>query len=85
MTDQGAATQILENKDLLIKVSPKGGLLELVRLKDYTITLINPWNWSKKETLNSMFSSPPKTVEDSIPKIFIFSSTKFKNGKQTLS
>jgi hypothetical protein len=24
MTDQGAATQILENKDLLIKVSPKG-------------------------------------------------------------
>ena len=40
MTDQGAATQILENKDLLIKVSPKGGSLELVRLKDSKICML---------------------------------------------
>ena len=48
MTDQGAITQMLENKDLLIKVSPKGGLLELVRLKDYTDYLDQPLDLVKE-------------------------------------
>ena len=42
MTDQGAATQRLENKNLLLEISPKGGVLELVRLKDYTNYLDQP-------------------------------------------
>ena len=42
ITDKGADTQIIENKDLFIKVNPKGGLLELVRLKDYTDYLDQP-------------------------------------------
>ena len=37
MTDKGASSQRLENKNLLIEVNPKGGLLTLVRLKEYEI------------------------------------------------
>ena len=42
MTDQGASTQRLENNDLLLEVNPKGGLLTLVQLKEYTDYLDQP-------------------------------------------
>ena len=42
MTDQGAVVQKIENQDLYLEVNPKGGLLNLVRLKNYTDYLDQP-------------------------------------------
>ena len=42
MTDQGAVVQKIENQDLYLEVNPKGGRLNLVRLKNYTDYLDQP-------------------------------------------
>ena len=42
MTDHGAVVQKIENQDLYLEVNPKGGLLNLVRLKNYTDYLDQP-------------------------------------------
>ncbi|MBH46218.1 MAG: membrane protein insertase YidC [Flavobacteriaceae bacterium] len=42
MTDKGAVVQKIENQDLYLEVNPKGGLLNLVRLKNYTDYLDQP-------------------------------------------
>ena len=42
MTDQGAVVQKIENQDLYLEVNPKGGILNLVRLKNYTDYLDQP-------------------------------------------
>ena len=86
MTDQGAPTQILENKDLLIKVSPKGGLITLVRLKNYTDYLDQPMELVKKG--NSQFNLKFTTKDGRTlnTKDFYFTpQLSSKNGKQILS
>ena len=86
MTDQGAATQILENKDLLIKVSPKGGSLELVRLKDYTDYLDQPLELVKEG--NTLFNVQFTTKDGrrlNTKDFYFFPQLNFKNGKQKLS
>jgi len=86
MTDQGAATQILENKDLLIKVSPKGGLITLVRLKNYTDYLDQPLELVKEG--NSQFNVKFTTKDGRRlnTKDFYFTpQLSSKNGKQKLS
>ena len=86
MTDQGAATQILENKDLLIKVSPRGGLITLVRLKNYTDYLDQPLELVKEG--NSQFNLKFTTTDGRRlnTKDFYFTpQLSSKNGKQTLS
>ena len=42
MVDKGAKIQKIENKHLLIEVNPKGGVLSLVRLKEYSDYLDRP-------------------------------------------
>ena len=42
MVDKGAEIQKIENKHLLIEVNPKGGVLSLVRLKEYSDYLDRP-------------------------------------------
>ena len=86
ITDQGAITQILENKDLLIKVSPKGGLLELVRLKDYTDYLDQPLDLVKEGNTKFNIQFTTKDGRRLNTKDFYFSpQLNSKNGKQTLS
>ena len=86
MTDQGAITQILENKDLLIKVSPKGGLLELVRLKDYTDYLDQPLDLVKEGNTKFNIQFTTKDGRRLNTRDFYFSpQLNSKNGKQTLS
>ena len=86
MTDQGAATQRLENKNLLLEISPKGGVLELVRLKDYTDYLDQPLELIKEgnNQLNVQFTT--KDGRRLNTKDFYFSpQLSSKNGKQILS
>ena len=52
MTDKGASSKRLENKNLLIEVNPKGGLLTLVRLKEYSDYLDQPLELVKENNLS---------------------------------
>ena len=86
MTDQGATTQIIENKDLFIKVSPKGGLLELVRLKDYTDYLDQPLELVKEGNTKFNVQFTTKDGRRLNTKDFYFSpQLNSKNGDQILS
>ena len=86
MTDQGAATQMLENKDLLIKVSPKGGLITLVRLKNYTDYLDQPLELVKEGNSQFNLKFTTKDGRRLNTKDFYFTpQLSSKNGKQTLS
>ena len=86
MTDQGATTQIIENKDLYIKVSPKGGLLELVRLKDYTDYLDQPLELVKEGNTKFNIQFTTKDGRRLNTKDFYFSpQLNIKNGDQILS
>ena len=86
MTDQGATTQIIENKDLFIKVSPKGGLLELVRLKDYTDYLDQPLELVKEGNTKFNVQFTTKDGRRLNTKDFYFSpQLNIKNGDQILS
>jgi YidC/Oxa1 family membrane protein insertase len=86
MTDQGAATQRLENKNLLLEISPKGGVLELVRLKDYTDYLDQPLELIKEGNNQFNFQFTTKDGRRLNTKDFYFSpQLSSKNGKQILS
>lgn len=86
MTDQGATTQILENKDLFIKISPKGGLLELVRLKDYTDYLDQPLELVKEGNNQFNIQFTTKDGRRLNTRDFYFSpQLSSENGKQILS
>ena len=86
MTDQGAPTQILENKDLLIKVSPKSGLITLVRLKNYTDYLDQPMELVKEGNSQFNLKFTTKDGRRLNTKDFYFTpQLSSKNGKQTLS
>ena len=86
MTDQGAAPQTLENKDLLIKVSPKGGLITLVRLKNYTDYLDQPLELVKEGNSQFNLKFTTKDGRRLNTKDFYFTpQLSSKNGKQTLS
>ena len=86
MTDQGAAPQMLENKDLLIKVSPKGGLITLVRLKNYTDYLDQPLELVKEGNSQFNLKFITKDGRRLNTKDFYFTpQLSSKNGKQTLS
>ena len=86
MTDQGAAPQMLENKDLLIKVSPKGGLITLVRLKNYTDYLDQPLELIKEGNSQFNLKFTTKDGRRLNTKDFYFTpQLTSKNGKQTLS
>jgi len=86
MTDQGATTQIIENKDLFIKVSPKGGILELVRLKDYTDYLDQPLELVKEGNTKFNVQFTTKDGRRLNTKDFYFSpQLNSKNGDQILS
>ena len=86
MTDQGASTQRLENNDLLLEVNPKGGLLTLVRLKEYTDDLDQPLELVKEgnNAFNVQFTT--KDGRRLNTKDFYFSpQLSTDNGKQVLS
>ena len=86
MTDQGSAPQMLENKDLLIKVSPKGGLITLVRLKNYTDYLDQPLELVKEGNSQFNLKFITKDGRRLNTKDFYFTpQLSSKNGKQTLS
>ena len=86
MTDQGAATQRLENKNLLLEISPKGGVLELVRLKDYTDYLDQPLELIKEGNNQFNVQFTTKDGRRLNTKDFYFSpQLSPKNGKQILS
>ena len=86
MTDHGAVPQTLENKDLLIKVSPKGGLITLVRLKNYTDYLDQPLELVKEGNSQFNLKFTTKDGRRLNTKDFYFTpQLSSKNGKQTLS
>jgi len=86
MTDQWAQTQRLENKDLLLEISPKGGVLELVRLKDYTDYLDQPLELVKEGNNQFNVQFTTKDGRRLNTKDFYFSpQLSSKNGKQILS
>ena len=86
MTDQGSPTQMLENKDLLIKLSPKGGLITLVRLKNYTDYLDQPLELVKEGNSQFNLKFTTKDGRRLNTKDFYFTpQLSSKNGKQTLS
>jgi YidC/Oxa1 family membrane protein insertase len=86
MTDQGATTQKIENQDLLIEVIPKGGIITLVRLKEYTDYLDQPLDLIKagNNTFNVQFTT--KDGRRLNTKDFYFTPRlESENGKQILS
>ena len=86
MTDQGAQTQRLENKDLFLEISPKGGVLELVQLKDYTDYLDQPLELVKEGNNQFNVQFTTKDGRRLNTKDFYFSpQLSSKNGKQILS
>lgn len=86
MTDQGAQTQKLENKDLLIEVNPKGGILTLVRLKDYTDFLDQPLELIKESNNQFNIQFITKDGRRLNTKDFYFvPALTSDNGKQQLS
>ena len=85
MTDQGGSLQRLENKDLLIEVDPKGGILSRVRLKDYTDYLDQPLELVKKGNNQFNVQFTTKDGRRLNTKDFYFSpQLSSKNGKQIL-
>ena len=86
MTDQGAQTQKLENKDLFIEVNPKGGVLTLVRLKDYTDFLDQPLELIKES--NNQFNVQFITKDGrrlNTKDFYFVPALTSDNGKQQLS
>ena len=86
MTDQGDSTQRLENNDLLLELNPKGGLLTLVQLKEYTYYLDQPLELVKEgnNAFNVQFTT--KDGRRLNTKDFYFSpQLSTDNGKQVLS
>ena len=86
MTDKGAKKQELENKELIIEVNPKGGVLSLVRLKNYTDYLDQPLDLVKEG--NNKFNIQFSTKDGrrlNTRDFYFFPSMNAENGKQILS
>ena len=86
MVDKGAKIQKIENKHLLIEVNPKGGVLSLVRLKDYSDYLDNPLDLIKAG--NNKFNIQFITKDGrrlNTKDFYFFPSLTNDNGKQKLS
>ena len=86
MTDQGAGSQIIENKKLLLEVSSKGGQLTLVRLKDYSDYLDQPLDLVKEGNNKFNIQFTTKDGRRLNTKDFYFTPRlSSENGKQKLS
>tara|TARA_X000000950_G_scaffold62704_1_gene76597 strand:- start:499 stop:2325 length:1827 start_codon:yes stop_codon:yes gene_type:complete len=86
MLDKAAKIQKIENKHLLIEVNPKGGVLSLVRLKDYSDYLDNPLDLIKEG--NNKFNIQFITKDGrrlNTKDFYFFPSLTNDNGKQKLS
>ena len=86
MVDKAAKIQKIENKHLLIEVNPKGGVLSLVRLKDYSDYLDNPLDLIKEG--NNKFNIQFVTKDGrrlNTKDFYFFPSLTNDNGKQKLS
>ena len=86
MVDKGAKIQKIENKHLLIEVNPKGGVLSLVRLKEYSDYLDNPLDLIKEG--NNKFNIQFVTKDGrrlNTKDFYFFPSLTNDNGKQKLS
>ena len=86
MTNNGAKKQELENKELIIHVNPKGGVLSLVRLKNYTDYLDQPLDLIKEgnNKFNIQFSTKDGRRLNSRD-FYFYPSMNAGNGKQILS
>ena len=86
MLNKGGKTQKLENKDLLIEVNPKGGVLSLVRLKEYTDYLDEPLDLIKAGNNHFNIQFTTKDGRRLNTKDFYFiPALSNDNGKQKLS
>jgi YidC/Oxa1 family membrane protein insertase len=86
MVDKGAKIQKIENKHLLIEVNPKGGVLSLVRLKEYSDYLDRPLDLIKNG--NNKFNIQFTTKDGrrlNTKDFYFFPSLTNENGKQKLS
>jgi YidC/Oxa1 family membrane protein insertase len=86
MVDKGAKIQKIENKHLLIEVNPKGGVLSLVRLKEYSDYLDRPLDLIKNG--NNKFNIQFTTKDGrrlNTKDFYFFPSLTNDNGKQKLS
>jgi YidC/Oxa1 family membrane protein insertase len=86
MVDKGAKIQKIENKHLLIEVNPKGGVLSLVRLKEYSDYLDKPLDLIKAG--NNKFNIQFITKDGrrlNTKDFYFFPSLTNDNGKQKLS
>ena len=86
MVDKGAKIQKIENKHLLIEVNPKGGVLSLVRLKEYSDYLDRPLDLIKDG--NNKFNIQFTTKDGrrlNTKDFYFFPSLTNDNGKQKLS
>jgi YidC/Oxa1 family membrane protein insertase len=86
MVDKGAKIQKIENKHLLIEVNPKGGVLSLVRLKEYSDYLDKPLDLIKAG--NNKFNIQFITKDGrrlNTKDFYFFPSLMNDNGKQKLS
>ena len=86
MLDKAAKIQKIENKHLLIEVNPKGGVLSLVRLKEYSDYLDNPLDLIKEG--NNKFNIQFVTKDGrrlNTKDFYFFPSLTNDNGKQKLS
>ncbi len=86
MVDKGAEIQKIENKHLLIEVNPKGGVLSLVRLKEYSDYLDRPLDLIKdgNNKFNIQFTTKDGRRLNTKDFYFLPSLTN-DNGKQKLS
>ena len=86
MVDKGAKIRKIENKHLLIEVNPKGGVLSLVRLKEYSDYLDRPLDLIKNG--NNKFNIQFTTKDGrrlNTKDFYFFPSLTNDNGKQKLS
>ena len=86
MVDRGAKNQKIENKQLLLEVNPKGGVLSLVRLKEYSDYLDEPLDLIKDG--NNRFNIQFTTKDGrrlNTQDFYFFPRLTNDNGKQRLS
>ena len=86
MVDRGDKIQKIENKQLLLEVNPKGGVLSLVRLKEYSDYLDKPLDLIKDG--NNRFNIQFTTKDGrrlNTKDFYFFPSLTNDNGKQKLS
>ncbi|MDA9036579.1 membrane protein insertase YidC [Flavobacteriaceae bacterium] len=86
MVDKGTETQVIENKKLLLEISPKGGLLTKVRLKEFFNYLQEPMDLVKDGNNSFNLKFATKDGRRLNTKDFYFTpSLSSRNGKEELS